>query len=134
MTDRKAIIPAGSEKSYERFQFAPAFQVGDTIYVSGVIGRDADGGAPEDPSVEFQLVFDGLATALAAAGAGLDDIVDMTSFHTDMPNTLGAFMKAKSEVFAEPYPAWTAIGCTALAMPGARVEVKATAVRKSSVS
>jgi enamine deaminase RidA (YjgF/YER057c/UK114 family) len=28
----------------------------------------------------------------------------------------------------EPFPAWTAIGCTALAIPGARAEVKATAV------
>jgi enamine deaminase RidA (YjgF/YER057c/UK114 family) len=31
-------------------------------------------------------------------------------------------------VIADPYPAWTAIGCTGLAIPGARVEVKVTAV------
>jgi hypothetical protein len=33
-----------------------------------------------------------------------------------------------SEVFTKDYPAWTAIGVSALAMPGLLVEIKATAV------
>lgn len=128
MTTREPIIPSGHEAAYERFQFAPAFRVGDTIHVSGVIGRDADGNVPEDPATEYGAVFDGLAQVLAAAGSGLADIVEMTSFHTDFPDTMGAFMKAKSAARNAPFPAWTAIGCTALAQPGALVEVKATAV------
>ncbi len=128
MTDREPIIPPGHQASYERFQFASAFRVGQIVYVSGVIGRDPSGHIPEDPSAEYEAVFAGLASVLAAAGAGLADIVDMTSFHTDLPETMGLFMKVKSAALAEPYPAWTAIGCTALAAPGARVEVKVTAV------
>ena len=126
--DRRPIIPPGSEAVYERFHFAPAFQVGDTIHVSGVIGRGPDGTVPDDPAEEYAAVFEQLGTVLAAGGATLADVVDLTSFHVDLPRTLGLFMAARDAVLTAPYPAWTAIGCSALASPGARVEVKATAV------
>lgn len=128
MTERGPIIPAGSEKTYERFKFAPAFRVGDTIYVSGVIGTGADGRVDEDASVEFATAFATLASTLEAAGSSLADVVDMTSFHVDMDSTLGPFMAAKSAAMSEPHPAWTAIGCTGLAIPGSRAEIKVTAV------
>ena len=35
------VIPPGSEKTYERFHFAPATKVGNTIYCSGVIGGES---------------------------------------------------------------------------------------------
>ena len=54
------------------------------------------------------------------------DVVEMTTYHTDMA-LLGTFMKIKDEYVAEPYPAWTAIGCTQLALPGALVEIRAQA-------
>ena len=128
MANHEAIIPAGGEQSYERFQFAPAVKTGNTIYVSGVIGSGDDGSVPDDPGDEFTNAFASLASTLEAAGASLADVVELTSFHVNMPETLGKFMKAKAAVMNEPYPAWTAIGCTELAIPGARAEVKATAV------
>ena len=36
-------------------------------------------------------------------------------------------LKVKDEFVSEPWPAWTAIGITELAVPGARVEIRATA-------
>ncbi|MFT7598285.1 MAG: enamine deaminase RidA (YjgF/YER057c/UK114 family) [Acidimicrobiales bacterium] len=126
MTDGP-IIPPGQEKTYERFHFAPAYRVGDMLYVSGVIGTNEKGRAPEDASEEFTNTFANLGSTLEAAGSSLDGIVEMTSFHVDMDNTLGAFIAAKDVAISEPYPAWTAIGCTGLAIPGARVEVKVTA-------
>lgn len=128
MTERRAVIPDGQQATYDRFHFAPAFRVGETVHVSGVIGVGDGGTVPDGAAEEFANVFAGLAAALAAAGASMDDIVEMTSFHTDMPNSLGEFMAAKDAAISDPYPAWTAIGCTALAIPGARVEVKVTAV------
>lgn len=126
MTAPEVIIPAGSEKTYERFHFAPATRVGDIVYCSGVIG--ADGAAvPDDPAEEFTAAFAGLGAVLAAAGGSLDDVVEMTSFHVDLSTHLGAFMAAKDAAISEPYPAWTAIGCTELAIAEARVEIKATA-------
>ncbi|MBW1852913.1 MAG: RidA family protein, partial [Deltaproteobacteria bacterium] len=37
------------------------------------------------------------------------------------------FMKARDEVLSEPWPAWTAIGISELAVPGARVEIRVIA-------
>ena len=39
--ERKAIVPPGMEAVYEKIRYAPAVKVGNTIYVSGQIGRDA---------------------------------------------------------------------------------------------
>ncbi|NOX31990.1 MAG: RidA family protein [Actinobacteria bacterium] len=126
MTIREPIIPAGQEFSYNRLHFAPAFRVGSTVYVSGVIGRGADG-VPDDPAAEFALAFEIMATTLEAAGAAMSDIVELTSFHVGM-DTIGEFAAAKDAAIAEPYPAWTVIGCSSLIDPKARAEVKATAV------
>lgn len=126
MTTREPIIPEGQEALYDRLHFAPAFRVGQTIYVSGVIGRGPDG-IPDDAAEEFELAFGQLSATLAAAGASMSDIVEITSFHVDMA-TIGEFASAKDAVISKPYPAWTAIGCTTLFDPKARAEVKATAV------
>jgi enamine deaminase RidA (YjgF/YER057c/UK114 family) len=126
MAEFEVVIPPGSEKTYERFHFAPAVRVGDTLYCSGVIGAEG-ARVPEAAADEFTRAFQALADVLAAAGGSIDDVVEMTSFHVDMSQHLGAFVAAKDAVISEPYPAWTAIGCTELAVPGARVEIKATA-------
>ncbi len=133
MAGHEPVIPSGMEKTYERFHFAPAVKVsgsagGTTIYVSGVIGTGADGRVPESAEDEFTNAFTQLASTLEAAGASMADVVEMTSFHVGMGETLGSFIAAKDAVVSEPYPAWTAIGCTELAFPNARAEVKATAV------
>jgi enamine deaminase RidA (YjgF/YER057c/UK114 family) len=132
MTTRRTVIPESQQATYDRFHFAPAVRVGDTIYCSGVIGLDAEGHLPDDVSTEFANVFATLSHTLADAGASLADVVDMTSFHVDMPGTLRAFMEARDAAMSEPYPAWTAIGCTGLAIPGAHVEVKVVAVKEES--
>jgi enamine deaminase RidA (YjgF/YER057c/UK114 family) len=128
MSERGPVIPEGREAMYDRFHFAPAYRVGDTIYVSGVIGFGQDGRVPDTAAAEFKNAFDQLAATLVACGSSVNDIVEMTSFHVDMSETLRDFIAAKDAVIAEPYPAWTAIGCTELFMRGARAEVKATAV------
>lgn len=127
MANFDVVIPPGSERTYERFHFAPATRVGNTLYISGVIGADG-ASVPADASDEFTRAFEGLAAVLEAAGGTLADVVEMTSFHVDMSDHLGAFMAAKDAAITEPYPAWTAIGCTELAIPGARTEIRATAV------
>ncbi len=123
MNERGPVIPEGSRKTYDRFHFAPAYQVGDTLYVSGIIGSG------DELATELESAFTSLANVLEAASFSLDDVVEMTSFHVDMNDSLGPFMAARDAVMSEPWPAWTAIGCTELALPTGRVEVKATAVR-----
>lgn len=74
----------------------------------------------------MQLAFDNLRSVLEAAGASLDDIVDMTSFRTDPEAQFPTVMEAKARAFPEkPYPNWTAVGVTWLA--GFDFEIKVIA-------
>lgn len=65
------VVPAGMEELYETWHLAPAVRFGPFIVCSGVLGTGHDGRAAEDPTQQFELIFDNLAHVLAAAGAGL---------------------------------------------------------------
>lgn len=121
------VIPSSMQNSYDRFHFAPGVKVGDLLLCSGQIGTGADGRCPEDPAEQFQLAFQHVQTLLEEAGGDLSNVVEMTTFHVDMGEHLGTFMKVKDEYMNEPYCAWTAIGCTELAMPGGLVEIRVQA-------
>ena len=41
-------------------------------------------------------------------------------------------MEIRDQFLSEPWPAWTAIGISELAIPGAHVEIKVTAKLKES--
>lgn len=74
----------------------------------------------------MQLAFDNLEAVLKAADCTFDDIVDVTSFHTDPETQLGTIMEVKNRVFAEPpFPNWTAVGVTWLS--GFDFEIKVIA-------
>jgi enamine deaminase RidA (YjgF/YER057c/UK114 family) len=68
-----------------------------------------------------------VGAVLEAAGLGFGDIVEYTTYHVGLQDSLPDFMAARDEVLAEPWPAWTAIGVSELALPGARLEIRVTA-------
>ncbi|MEF9442041.1 RidA family protein [Burkholderia sp. MS389] len=129
MSKREAIIPAGMEAVYEKIGYAPGVRVGDTLYISGQIGRDAAMQRVEDREAQIVQAFENLKHVLEAAGASFDDVVDLTTFHTDMRD-LPLFMQVRDRYFhAHPRPAWTAVGAHMLGgAPGYIVEIKAVAV------
>ena len=88
---------------------------------------EPEDGTPE-PDFEHQVrrAFENLTATLKAAGCGLDDIVDVTTFHTDPENQFGTIMAVKQEIFPrKPYPNWTALGVNWLA--GFDFEIKVIA-------
>lgn len=128
MSDREPIIPAGMEAVYDNIRYAPAVRVGNTVYVSGQIGRDENMLLVEEKEAQFVQTFENLRKVLEAAGASFDDVVDVTSFHTDMRD-LPLYMKVRDRYFTRNFPAWTAIGAAQLCgQPGYFLEVKAVAV------
>jgi enamine deaminase RidA (YjgF/YER057c/UK114 family) len=127
MSKRRTIIPKGMEFYYERFHFAPAVRVGKTLYCSGQLGWDGKSDVSADPKTQFTVAFENLRQVLEAAGATFDDVIEMTTFHVGLDQHLQAFIAVKNDFVKEPYPAWTAIGITGLAIPGALVEIRATA-------
>jgi enamine deaminase RidA (YjgF/YER057c/UK114 family) len=129
MTDRMAVIPEGMEAVYEKIRYSPAVKVGNTVYVSGQIGRDSAMQLVEGREAQTAQAFDNLKRVLETAGASLRDVVDLTTFHTDMRD-LPLFMQVRDRYFREdPLPAWTAVGAHMLGgAPGYVVEIKAVAV------
>lgn len=127
MAKREMIIPKGMGNLYEKFHYAPAVRVDNTLYIAGQVGRDENLQVVEGAEAQFTQAFENLKKVLAAAGATLEDVVDIVTYHTDMRDIL-LFLQVKDRYFTRDYPAWTAIGTPALAMPGLLVEIKATAV------
>lgn len=127
MDKSDVVIPKGQEGFYDQFHFAPAVKDGDRLFCSGVIGIGADGKASPDPDAQFTQAFETLSAVLSASGASFADVVEMTTFHVGLQKHLGAFMKIKDGYVKDPYPAWTAIGITELAIPGAILEIKVVA-------
>lgn len=130
-TQRQPIIPPGTEALYNTFHFSPATRVGDTIWVSGQVGIDATMTPAQGMAAQARLAFESLKAILAAAGASLADVVELTTYHTSLRDELAAFTQVKDEYLPERYPSWTAVGVTELALPGLCIEIQAVAVAGS---
>lgn len=121
------LIPEKWQPIYDGWGFAPALKVGDTIYVSGMIVRLVGEGSYEERYANgLRALFRDLDDILAVAGATRDDIVEITSFHTDLPRQMATALKVRRELMALPHPAWTAVGTTSLATPDGQTEIKFT--------
>ena len=127
MAKREIIIPKGMESLVDKFHYAPAVKVDNTLYISGQLGRDENLQVIEGAEAQYTKAFENLKAVLAAAGATLENVVDLVTYHTDMRDIM-RFLEVKNRYFTKDYPAWTSIGVSALSMPGLLVEIKATAV------
>lgn len=130
MTERKSIVPDSMKIISERFHYSPGVLAGNVLYLAGQVGRNDDLSVIMDTEAQYVRAFENVGTVLAAAGGSFADIVDLVTYHTEMRD-LALFMEVKGRYFTKDFPAWTAIGTTALAMPGLSVEIKATAILKS---
>lgn len=126
MSTRNAIFPAGRQALYDINRYSAAIRSGDLLFVSGQVGSREDGSPEPVFEQQVQLAFDNLKAVLSAAGCSFDDVVDVTTFHTDPQaqwETLNAIRL--KEIGAAPYPNWTAVGVNWLA--GFDFEIKVIA-------
>ena len=131
---RETIVPKGYEVQYEEWGLAPAVRVGDTLYCSGQLGIGADGSVSEDAEAQLVQAFEHVAAVLAGAGASFADVVELNSFHVGLAEQLAIFGQVRDRYLSGPPPAQTAVGVAELGLPGAIVELKATAVIGSGES
>lgn len=125
-TTRRAIFPKNRHALYEEHGYSAAIRSGDLLFVSGQVGSRSDGSPEPDFEKQVQLAFDNLRATLEAANCTFDDIIDVTTFHTDPEQQFGAIMAVKNRIFSEkPYPNWTAVGVNWLA--GFDFEIKVIA-------
>lgn len=108
--------------------YSQAVRAGNTVYLSGQIPLDPKSGelVKGDIQLEARRAFDNLKAVASAAGDGLQQVVRVTIYLTD----LGDFAKVNEVMagyFQEPYPARATVGVAALPR-GARIEVDAVMV------
>ena len=83
-----------------------------------------------DIKAQTRQVFANIRAVLAAAGSGLDDIVDVVYYLTDLADDFLPLWEVKAEYLAREVPTGTVLGVTALALPDQRVEIKVTALAR----
>lgn len=126
MTKRDAVFPDGRQALYEINRYSAAIRSGDLLFVSGQVGSREDGSPEPDFAQQVRRAFDNLDAVLKAAGCTFDDVVDVTTFHTNPANQFETVSAIRQDVIgAAPYPNWTAVGATWLA--GFDFEIKVIA-------
>ncbi|TWH99130.1 enamine deaminase RidA (YjgF/YER057c/UK114 family) [Luteimonas cucumeris] len=126
---REHLAPEGWEDSYHSLHYTPVVKIGERVIVSGIPA----GGPGKADEEKIRWMFEQLEAHLEKAGATLEDVVELTSFHVatdnaDFRRRIEPMLKVHREVFRDHYPAWTAVGTTALYSAGAPVELRAEAI------
>ena len=121
----------GARKFQEDWGFSDAVVTGDTIYLSGIVVGLRPG--KSDLKAAYDRVYRRIGAILARAGASWDDVVDMTSFHTDVERQIEAIAEVQKIYVKAPYPAWTAIGVAKI-LGGGITEIKITAKRPAAAA
>ena len=95
--------------------YSQAIRAGNTVYLSGQTPIDPATGALVEGDIEAQArrAFDNLKAVCEAAGGSFDDIVRVGLYLTDL-GQFAAVNALMAEYFAQPYPARSTIGVSAL--------------------
>lgn len=126
MPKRDAVMPAARHALYDAHRYSAAIRSGDLLFVSGQVGSREDGSPEPDFEAQVRRAFANLRDVLRAAGCTFDDVVDVTTFHTDPQAQFKTIIAVRdTEIGAPPYPNWTAVGVTWLA--GFDFEIKVIA-------
>jgi 2-iminobutanoate/2-iminopropanoate deaminase len=102
---------------------------GRTIYVSGQVSLDAEGNVVGEGDIKLQTetVLEHVKTVLEEAGGGIENIVKVTVFITDM-GLYDEIHEVRRRYFEEPYPASSMVEVSALIDPRLLIEIEAIAV------
>ncbi|MER6509070.1 RidA family protein [Nonomuraea sp. NPDC001636] len=125
-------------KARPRGRFPHVKRAGDFVFVSGTSSRRPDGsfaGASADElgttsldiREQTRAVIENIADLLAAAGGGLDDVVNVTAYLVSM-NDFGGYNEVYGEYFDESGPARTTVAVHQLPHPHLLIEISCIAL------
>ncbi|NVJ66555.1 MAG: RidA family protein [Gammaproteobacteria bacterium] len=128
-TNQKQLINGPEHQwLYDNWNFSEAVKVGNQIWLSGQVGYDSNTKSyPDSLEEQTELVFKNIERILKQAGATMEDIVEITSYHTDI-SKIGTVTQVKKRFIPKDFPAWTAVEITGLARPKIQIEIKVVAV------
>ena len=126
-------------KATPRGRYPHIKRAGDFLFVSGTSSRRADdsfagvvvddaGTAHLDIRDQTRAVIENIRDILASAGAGLEDVVDVTSYLVDMDDFDG-YNEVYGEFFDYDGPTRTTVAAHQLPHPHLLIEIKVTAYK-----
>ncbi len=112
--------------------YSQAVRAGSAVYLSGQIPLHPGSGELETGSIRAQIVrvVENLAAVAKAAGGGLEHIVKLNVYLTDLAN-FPVVNEVMTEYFRKPYPARAVVGVDDLPR-GAPVEMDAVMIVEGS--
>jgi 2-aminomuconate deaminase len=125
-------------KARPRGRFPHLKRAGDLLFVSGTSARRPDGSiagvqaaddlgtVSGDIRLQTRAVIENIRDLLRAAGAGLADVVTITTYLVSM-NDFGGYNEVYAEYFDEAGPARTTVAVHQLPHPHLLIEITATA-------
>lgn len=127
-SSREHLAPAGWEGSYNELHYSPVVKIGDRVIVSGIPAIEGD-----SDEAKVRWAFEQLRRHLEKAGATMADVVELTSFHVardhkEFRERMEPVLRVHREFFKDHYPAWTAVGTSALFSADAPMELRAVAI------
>ena len=137
MTDESAKVVAGKAAPLGRFPHVK--RAGDLLFVSGTSSRRADdshAGVDRDETGEIRLdiraqtraVIENIRDILASVDAGLEDVVEVSTFLVDMDD-FGGYNETYAEYFDYDGPARTTVAVHQLPHPHLLIEMKVVAYK-----
>jgi 2-iminobutanoate/2-iminopropanoate deaminase len=117
---KEILTPGGGERPL----FSTVVRSGDVLYLSGVIGRSADG----DAGAATRQALEGVQSRLAQVGRTMRDVLKCTVYLIDMDD-YAAMNEVYLEYFTPDPPARTAVAVRALPV-NAQVEVDCIATAR----
>jgi enamine deaminase RidA (YjgF/YER057c/UK114 family) len=126
---QQAKVLLSEDPEERRFQqdwgYADAVVTGDTVYLSGVVAGLRPG--ETDLKLPYERAFAKIGKILQRSGASWDDVVDITTYHTDLTTQMPPIVAVKKKYVRDPPPAWTAIGVSRLIPDSGITEIKLVA-------
>lgn len=111
--------------------YTDAVRAGGLLFCSGIVPVDERGKVVgEDAPEQARQVFRNMGLVLKEAGCGFEDVVKVTLFLLDVGDR-AAINPVRQEFFGESRPASTLVEVSALAVPGALLEIEAVAALPS---
>ena len=124
----KQVIPTAGVLQYEPFGFTNCVRYRDVLYLSGISALDVQGRVVgEDIEIQTVQTFENIERILRAAGSGLDQILQMTSFVVDLERNGAGYVLARKKILTRYEYTSATIGVSALMIPRLLVEVQCRA-------
>ncbi len=122
--ERQIVSPPGRPRPTSPYSWGT--RVGNLVFTSGHTGSDASGKVPSDIGEQTRNCIAGCKAVLDAAGSGLQHVLKVTIFLTDIKEFAAMNEVYRASFPAGDLPARSTVEVSALARPDLRVEIEMT--------